>query len=161
MTRLIALISPLLLIVFVSSCGPTKTPDGVADVHDPAQKPAAGAADKMVAGKAKQPERPPEFFGVVERVEKRSIANSAEFEAVLIKGHPPLVGMPKPSSPLIQDGKPDHLWLNLTDITTVERRSGPIVVGQYVWVWHAGEYFLTDPAQIYPEFVISESVLPK
>jgi hypothetical protein len=122
------------------------------------------AQDKPAAkpGPAKkQPERPPELFGIVERIEKRTILpDCKEFEAILIKGHPPLNGKLKPSSPLYSNGEPDLMWLNMPH-TTVERRNGPIVVGQYVWVWYDGKIFKTDPGQIYPEYVISEAVMKK
>jgi len=148
MMNRLAVISPLLVAILSCSCEPTRQPDPV-------------GAKRADAVASKKPERPPEFFGVIEKVERRSIGNSADFDAVLMKGHPPLPGFPKPSFPLGTIGYRDRLWLNLPN-TTVEKRSGPFAVGQYVWVWHGTDiFFNTDPEQIYPEYVLTETVLPK
>jgi hypothetical protein len=159
MNRFIPFIPPL-LIVSICGCEPKKGPDSLKGVQNPAKTSELPIDDQLTTGKKYPPERPPELFGIVERVEKRTIGNSKEFEAVLVKGHPPLIGRLKPSSPLFIDGQPQLLWLN-TPLTTVERRNGPIAVGQYVLAWYNGEVFATDPGQVYPEYIISEGVIPK
>ena len=163
MNRL-AVILPLLLAIISSSCEPTRQPDPVGVKRsdpDASKRPDPVEVKRADPVASKKPERPPEFFGVIEKVERRSIGNSADFDAVLLKGHPPLAGFPKPSFPPGAIGYRDRLWLNLPN-TTVEQRSGPLAVGQYVWVWHGtNKFFKTEPEQIYPEYVLTETVSPK
>jgi hypothetical protein len=40
--------------------------------------------------------------------------------------------------------------------TPVEQHGGPLAIGELLSVWHRGEMLLTDPAQVCPEYVVSD-----
>ena len=123
-----------------------------------AVEPAAGAVEPAAmpqAGKAR-PDRRPEYFGVVERVEVSTFSAGKVVTKFLIRGQRPPAGMPEPTSPLfVFGGQADRLWVNIVD-TQVERHGGPIGVGDLLSVWNQGEMITTYPGQVYPEYVISD-----
>jgi len=120
--------------------------------------PVAGGAESTATPQAvkARPDRRPDYFGVVERVEVDTFPAGRVVTKFLIRGQRPPAGMPEPTSTLfVFGGQADRLWVNIVD-TPVERHGGPIGVGELLSVWHRGEMIETDPGQVYPEYVVSD-----
>ena len=125
--------------------------------------PATSAADPKPPGAkggqpapAARPDRPPDYYGAVERVRVRPAPAGRPEVWILLSGRRPPAGGPRPVNPLLApDGKPDRVWVRLAD-ATLEEDGAQLEDGSAAAVWTTGPVGTTEPAQVWATYIVAQ-----